>query len=205
MPDYQLLYFPARGRAEQVRLLLAVQGISFKESAPSDWATQKPSTPFGFMPLLTEHYGSDEFTLAESGAILRHLARRYDLYGRGLKQHAMCDALADHIADLRTKYIPIAYASTFKTSPEATAEFFNQLPVVLGFLERAHSRSQDPQAGWFIGSSLTFADVTAFDYLDGLEKLQPTVLDNFPALKGFVARFRELPNVAAFLTTRTRP
>lgn len=204
MPHYELLYFPARGRAEHVRLLMAFKGIPFKESAPSDWATQKPTTPFGLVPLLTERDGGDEFTLAESGAILRHLARRYDLYGSGLQQHAMCDALADYIADLRNKYIPIAYASTFKTSPEAIARYFEQLPVALGFLERAHGRSQDPQAGWFIGSSVTFADVTAFDYLDGLETLQPTVLDNFPALKGFVARFRALPNIASFLATRTR-
>ncbi len=205
MPDYELLYFPARGRAESIRLLLALKGIPFKESAPTDWAAQKPTTPFGFMPLLTERDADGEFVFAESGAILRHLARCYDLYGSGLRQHAMCDALADHIAELRNKYIPIAYAATFKTPPEAIAQYFEQLPTALGYLARAHARSQDPQAGWFIGSSVTFADVAAFDYLDGLETQRPNVLDGFPALKEFVARFRALPNIAAFLAARSRP
>ena len=54
MHDYELLYFPARGRAEHIRLLFAFKGIPFTEIAPSDWPKQKPTTPFGQVPVLTE-------------------------------------------------------------------------------------------------------------------------------------------------------
>ena len=52
---------------------------------------------------------------------------------------------------------------------------------------------------------MTFADVTAFDYLDGIERLKPDVLHDFPALKGFVTQFRALPTIGPFLAERTRP
>ncbi|MBL9041701.1 MAG: glutathione S-transferase family protein [Myxococcales bacterium] len=205
MHDYELIYFPARGRAEHIRILLALKGIPYRETMPSDWPSQKPKTPFGLLPILIERGDDGEFSLAESGAILRHLARRFDMYGSGARQHAMCDSLADFIADSRTKYIPIAYAATFQTSPEAVAKYYEQLPQTLATLERALGRSQSPEAGWFIGDSVTFADVTAFDYLDGIEKLQPASLSDFPALQGFVNRFRALPALASFLATRQRP
>jgi glutathione S-transferase len=154
---------------------------------------------------MTERGRDGEFALAESGAILRHLARRFDLYGSGLHQHAMCDALADVVAELRTRYIPIAYAGTFKTSAEAIAHYHEQLPRSLAMLERAFGRSHSPGAGWFIGDAVTFADVTTFDYLDGVEGLKAGVLDEYPGLKGFVSRFRALPTIAPFLAARTRP
>ncbi len=205
MHDYELLYFPARGRAEHIRLLFAFKGIPFTEIAPSDWPKQKPTTPFGQVPVLTERGEGAEFCLAESGAILRHLARRFDMYGSGLTQHAMADSLADFVAESRSKYVPIAYAATFHTSPEAIAKFYEHLPQTLAILERAHGRSQSPAAGWFIGDAVTFADVTAFDYLDGIERLKPEVLNDFPALKGFVTQFRALPTIGPFLAERTRP
>ena len=127
---------------------------------------------------LTERGEGAEFCLAESGAILRHLARRFDMYGSGLSQHAMADSLADFVAESRSKYVPIAYAATFHTSPEAIAKFYEHLPQTLAILERAHGRSQSPAAGWFIGDAVTFADVTAFDYLDGIERrIRPPILN----------------------------
>lgn len=205
MTDFELLYFPARGRAEQIRLMFALKGVALRETPPGNWMEVKPSTPFGQLPVLTDRTGGDEFVLAESGAIMRHLARRFDMYGSTDRQRAMADALGDFTADARTKYIPIAYAATLGTTEDAIAKYWEQLPSTLGALERARARSTSPSAGWFIGDALTFADVAVFDYLDALERLRPGCLDGYAGLQAFMAQFRALPTIAPFIAERTRP
>lgn len=197
-----LLYFPARGRAEQIRLMFAYKAAPFTENPAADWPAVKPTTPFGQLPIYTERSEEGELVLAESGAIMRHLARRFDMYGNTRAHYAHCDALADFTADARTKYIPIAYAALMKTPEDAIAKYWETLPQTLGFIERALSRSTAPDAGWFICDTVTFADVATFDYLDGLEMLKPYCLRGHPGLVAFVARFRALPTIATYLANR---
>ncbi len=202
MPEYELLYFPARGRAEQIRLMFALEDRSFTENPAANWPELKPNTPFGRLPVLTERSDEGEFVLAESGAIMRHLGRLFGKYGSNARDHAMCDALADFIADERAKYIPVAYAAVLKTTDEVISAFWEHLPKTLGDLERMLARNPNPDAGWFITDTLTFADVGTFDYLDALELLKPGCLADYPGLQGFVARFRALPAIAPYLAKR---
>ncbi len=205
MYDFELLYFPARGRAEQIRLMFALKGVPLRENPASNWPELKPGTPYGMLPVITERSEGDEFVLAESGAIMRHLARRFEMYGRNERQHAMADALADFVADSRTKYIAVAYAAVIGTSAETIEKYWAQLPNTLATLESGLQRSTNVAAGWFIGDELTFADVAAFDYLDALERLRPGCLDGHSGLQAFVAKFRALPTIAPFIAERTRP
>jgi glutathione S-transferase len=202
MSDYELLYFPARGRAEQIRLMFTLQSVPFTDNPATNWGEIKPTTPFGRLPILTERSDDGEFVLAESGAIMRHLGRRFEMVGSSPREHALCDALTDFIADERTKSISVAYAAVIGTTEEAIAAFWKQLPQALGYLERLAQRNSDPTAGWLVTNALTFADVGAFDYLDGLEGLEPGVLKDYPGLQSFVARFRALPAVSAYLAKR---
>lgn len=205
MSSYELLYFPARGRAEQVRLMFTLAGIAYDEVPPADWGAMKADTPFGRLPVVTVRGEEGELELAESGAIMRHLARRSEMYGSGELQHAMCDALADYVADERTKYISVAYAATLGTSEAEIEAYWKHLPQTLRDLERALARSTSADSGWFIGESVTFADVTAFDYLDALETLRAGCLAEHAGLTAFVARFRGLPKLETFLAERSRP
>lgn len=205
MSQYELLYFPARGRAEQVRLMFAFNDVSYSENVAANWPELKPTTHFCQLPVLTERSDDGEFVLAESGAIMRFLARRFDMYGSGERQAAMCDALGDYVAEARTRYIPVAYASVMGTSEAAIASYWEQLPQTLDCLERALSRSTSPDTGWFIGAALTFADVATFDYLDALERLEPKSLADCPGLQAFLTRFRAQPQLGTFLAERTRP
>lgn len=205
MSSYELLYFPARGRAEQIRLMFALNSVPFSENPAANWLELKPSTPFGMLPVLTERSDDGEFVLGESGAVMRHLARRFEMYGSDDRHCAICDALADFVADARTKYIAVAYAGTLGTSEATIAAFWEQLPHTLAVLERALQRSTSPDAGWFVGDKLTFADVATFDYIDALETLRPGCLADYAGLVAFAAKFRALPTIAPFLAERTRP
>merc|ERR1712013_742805 len=59
MPNIKLTYFDLRARAEPCRLLLAYGGLQYEDERipppwdpASTWATVKPTTPFGQLPLL---------------------------------------------------------------------------------------------------------------------------------------------------------
>merc|ERR1712113_536834 len=59
MPNVKLTYFNLRARGEPCRLLLAYGGIKYEDNriAPpwdptSTWASLKPTTPFGQLPVL---------------------------------------------------------------------------------------------------------------------------------------------------------
>lgn len=180
--------------------MFALQDVPFTENPVANWSEIKPGTPFGRLPVMTERSDDSEFVLAESGAIMRHLARRFDMYGGSVNEHALCDALADFIADERTKYISVAYAAVLGTTEETIAAFWKNLSQPLGHLERMLGRNPD---GWFVTNKPTFADVGTFDYLDGLEGLQAGCLKDYPGLTAFVARFRALPAISPHLATRT--
>ena len=97
-PALELLYFPIRGRAEAVRLLLADNGVEFTDTriGGDAWAARKPTAHFGQvggihrlfsfslstqMPVLYD----DGFQVVQSNAILRHLGRKFNLYGSNPK------------------------------------------------------------------------------------------------------------------------
>lgn len=204
MSDYEIVYFPSRGRAEQIRLLFTLKSVPFTETAPANWAELKPETPFGLLPVFTDRTEGDTLVIPESGAILRHLARKFDMYGSSPRHFAMCDALADWVAEARTAYIPIRYAAILQPSEEQVERYWASVPQTLGLLERALGRSTKPEAGWFVTDQPTFADVAAFDLVDGIESLKPESLADYPKLRAFMAKFRAQPTIERFLAERTR-
>merc|ERR1712088_280581 len=67
--ELRLTYFPARGRAEITRLILAHAGVKFDDIrlTGEDFAKVKPILPYGSMPIL-EHKGeANEIVLAVNG------------------------------------------------------------------------------------------------------------------------------------------
>merc|ERR1711944_189711 len=59
--ELRLTYFPARGRAEISRLILAHAGVKFDDIRLSgeDFAKVKPLLPYGSMPILPVQGGGD--------------------------------------------------------------------------------------------------------------------------------------------------
>ena len=204
MASYELLYFPARGRAEQIRTLLAYKGVDFTESCPN-WAEVKPTTPFGRLPIMNIQDEGGALELPESGAIMRYLGQAHGMYGSSAHEGHMCEALADYLADERGRLIGVAYAGTIGTTEAEIAKFWEQLPATLDNLERALGRCTSADSGWFIGAELTFADISAFDFLDHLRQVKPEALDSHPKLQAFVAKVRAEPALATFLAERQRP
>lgn len=201
-PKFELLYFPVRGRGEQIRLMFACAQVPFTDTNVTDWPASKASMPLGQLPVLREQTAEGETLIPQSGAITRHLARLFDMYGANEQQRTRADYLADAMTDWREKFVPIALAGMFKTDADTIAKYWNDLPATLSLFEKQLGQSSAPAAGWFVGEKVTFADVLAFEVLDGHLGLRPESLNDYPGLKAFTARFAALPGVAAYLAAR---
>jgi len=210
-----LLYFPARGRAEIIRLLLAEAGADYREhpvgkgtapqgGRPTDLAAllADGSLPFGAVPVWEEPGG---FRLAQSQAIAFHLARKHGLAGKDPLEQAKVEEWWGGVDDVRAELRKL-----YTTPPEQRAALRAELrtailPRWLGQLERL-LRANRGGAGFTVGEGLTVADLALY-YL--LEMLRDNGLgepvDRAPALAALAGRIAARPRLAAYLASPRRP
>jgi glutathione S-transferase len=215
MPKPVLLYFPGRGRAEVIRLLLAEAGVEWDEhhvghgtppagGRPTDLAALKAAgvLPFGAVPMWEE---PDGFRLAQSAAILAHLARRHGLRGAGLVEEARCDELLGAVDDVRAELRKLAMAPAGER-PAVRAELLSRtLPRWLSDLERLLA-PRLAATGFAVGAALTAADLALYYLLELLQDNDLAApLAECPALSAFARRIASRPRLAAYLASPRRP
>jgi len=202
-PRYELLYFPMRGRAEQIRLLLAYTGTPFTDTYVTDWAAYKAKTPLGQLPLLIDRSNGEDWVIPQSAAIMRHLARTLGAYGESEREHVLADVVAETVLDVHDRVIPVAYAAQYHTPAQTVARYWSEeMPRSMGQLCGLLARSAAPAAGFFAAARPTYADLMVFDLLDAHLHMKPGCLDVTPGLKEFHGRISRLPALAAYLACR---
>jgi len=201
MSKVVLEYFPSRGRAEQIRLILEEAGVTYETNYNVDRSVMKgdkDSYPFGQLPRLID----GNLSLVQSYAISRHLARKYNLYGKTLEEHAIVDMIADAGEDLRTPYYDAIYTSG---DYDAQVKRYERIGLELfGRLEYLLSKNNGGN-GYFVGNDVTYADFIIFEMLDISPKMLPHILDGFPLLKAFHGRVAARPKIAAYIASGRRP
>lgn len=148
--------------------------------------------PFGQLPILRD----GALVLCESDAISRHLARRCMIDGASMEEKAKVDMYAELAKDIKGKKNAI-----YDMEKHADA------PKLKTFLDAAEAVAPDPHAGgWFVGKSLTLADVALFQQLHFMEEVKPGALEQsgYTKLSAFVRNFAQMPNVAAYLESPRR-
>ncbi|GJQ12079.1 hypothetical protein GpartN1_g3870.t1 [Galdieria partita] len=199
---YVLVYFPVRARAEHIRLMLEDLMLPYKmDIIPKEnWRAYREATrgtaalPFGQLPIL--RYG--EFTLAQSGAIARFLARKYDLYGSSEKEMAMCDMVYEEVRDIFEVYDTFVLDRQ-RTSKEKT--FYSEMSQRLDNLEKV---VQSQNATYSVSDRPTFADYWLEEQLDYLLRIKPSILDGRNALQRIYHNMRSRPNIEAYLKSDRR-
>jgi glutathione S-transferase len=199
--SYRLWYFPARGRGEQIRLMLHVLGQSYedvpiKRDRFVELKKEGPKTlAFGSIPMLQD----GEFRLVQGPAILSYLARKHGIAPAELQAAARADSLAMGAEDLRTK----TFALLGEGAEEKQAAFISGdwptrwLPSLEGLLKL------NGDTGFFVGNSLTHADIAVWDALDGvLSRVKGATLEGHPSLQAFRNRIAALPALASYLAQR---
>ena len=92
-PTYKLIYYNLRGRAELHRYMFAVGGQEYEDFRfdRADWPELKLKMPFGQCPVLEITEDGKTIQLAQSLAIARYLARKFNLYGKNETEMAEID------------------------------------------------------------------------------------------------------------------
>lgn len=164
-------YFPIRGRAEAIRLALRVAGVEYVDENVADLNLMKTDLgafPFGQCP----RYEDEDVDIVQSNAIIRHVGRKHNLYGSGLKEAADIDMIIDGVEDFRKLYVNLIYVE--KLAEDAKTEYW-----------RAHfdpSTCKDQRGGahmlyfsqllkrypgkYMVGDSISIADIVLFDLLE---------------------------------------
>jgi len=143
--------------------------------------------------------------LAQSGAIIRYLARKHGLYGTNPETDAYLDMVFEQINDLRKKYYDYIYRDSEPKETFVSKTAQDELEK-LEKLGSKHSSFVDlaKTTSYLIGDKVTFADYALFEVLDVLLVLDPTILDKHQGLKKYHAYVEKRPKLAEYLHSSTR-
>lgn len=221
---YELYYWPTiQGRGEFVRLALEEAGAAYVDVAREEGPGRGTEALLALLDEGGEHppfappiLRDGEVLVAQTAAILLHLGPRLGLApeddaGR-LWTHQIQLTLADLVAEAHDTHHPVGVDLYYEDQqPEAArrAEGFRRgrIPKFLDWLETVLSRNSAGN-GWLVGGDLTYADLSAFQVVEGLRYAFPTAtaeaLARTPRLAALAARVRDLPNIAAYLASPRR-
>ena len=206
MPDYKLLYFNIRGRAEPSRLLFTAAGVPFEDQTVprGSWMELKATLPLGQVPVLYEEDGGRSTIIPHSMAILRHLGRTLGREGLTEADRLQADLCAESSADAWGPLVPHVNAlMRGQNQMGLTRTMTEVIPLQLNRLEKIAAQSRSVH-GLLVHDVITWVDCLAYHLLDELTLIAPRVLDATPRLHAFVNAFRADPAIAAYLP-RQRP
>jgi len=200
MPQLKLTYFDFHGgRAEPVRLALALGGVAFEDHrfAYPEFAEVRKATPFGQVPVLEV----DGVQLTQCDAILRYAGKLAGLYPQDPLQALYCDEVSFVVEEAGIKMEP-TFRMTGEEQKTARLALVNgSIPVYLRWLEQ---RLLAQGGEYFADGRLTIADLKVFVDIRGLNAGRldhvPTdlVAQVAPALNAHHQRIAALPAVQAY-------
>ncbi len=200
MPQLKISYFDFHGgRAEPVRLALAIGGIAFEDHrfAFTDFAEVRKTSPFGQVPLL--HV--DGVAVTQSDAMLRYAGKLAGLYPSDAYQALLCDEVTYVVEEAG-----VAMGPTFRMTGEeqkaARLALVNgSMPVYLAWLQ---SQLQARGGEYFSDNCLTVADLKVFIDVRGLnsgrwDHIPKDLVEKVaPALNDHMKRIAQTPSVMAY-------
>lgn len=180
-----------------VRLMLALLGIAYEARAvdfypgrEQDSAEFRALNPFGDIPVLEE----EGLVLRDAGAILCHLANRYDGGGRWLPRDGRFGPVmmwlgfaGNELSVLRTgRQVAMLGAAGDLEALRAKGR------VALRLLEDHLTERGFGGGEWLVGEGPTLADIAAFPHV-ALSHDSGVGLEDYPALNLWQRRVRKLP------------
>ena len=220
---YQLHYWPTiQGRGEFVRLALEEAGAAYVDVARGDEdggggeaalmadLAQGDHPPFA-PPFLVD----GDLVIGQTANILLHLGLRHGLAPRAeggrLWVNQLQLTVADLVVEAHDVHHPVGAGLYYEDQkPEAARraqEFRTQrMKKFLGWFETVLERA--PKGGWLTGETLTYADLSLFQAVEGLRYAFPRAMARLePRLPRVIAvrdAVAERPNIKAYLASERR-
>jgi glutathione S-transferase len=197
---FTLTYFDSRGRAEQIRILLAECGANYtdKRVTREVWEESGISnaTPLGLLPIL-EHNGR---VFGESIAIMVYLAKIYERWPMKPETETIAVMILTAADDLRRVAYDAKFASDEPEKRHKTDKLVRYLQSKLPHFDKLLSRD-----GFFTSGRLTAADVAFWDTLDQISLEFPVaaeIISNFVEIEQWRKRIQEIPRISRYLSNR---
>ena len=228
--SYQLHYWPSiQGRGEFIRLALEAAGAPYVDVARGDDAAgqgmsamaryledeSQPRPPFA-CPFLVD----GKRVIGQTPAILLYLGPRLGLVGASEDQrlwtHQIQLTIADFVVEVHDIHHPLGATLYYEDQkPEAlrrSAEFRkHRLPKFLAWFEAIITRNPGNKAGraqHLVGSKLSYADLSLFQVVEGLNYALPKAakkaLKKTPGVVALHDALARHKRVAAYLASERR-
>ncbi|WP_104977398.1 glutathione S-transferase family protein [Sorangium cellulosum] len=202
----KLIYFSARGRIEPARLMMEMVGARYDiEAVPLEkWMGPEGKerilscTPFGQLPVLEDGV----FTLCQSVAITRYVARKLGLYGETLEENARVDEVADTASEL---YLDLAALFWNPRFHELRADHRSATGKKLELLEAYFLRTRADAEHWVLPGRYTMADAAMAYALESILPVHTGLLKEFPELYRAVNAFFAADGVREYVRSDRRP
>ncbi|PVU91270.1 hypothetical protein BB560_006135 [Smittium megazygosporum] len=193
MSSYTVRYFRLSGRAAVIREILNYAGANWENEFVT-WPDDKPTTPYGRLPVLEETTPSGEkVILSESRVIESYLAKTFNLLPTEPRETAKLEMLVAQMDDSLNSVIFYSFKS--KTE-ECKKDFEDKLKFLISKHETILASNP---AGYYHGSSITYPDLAMYALyniiagLTGSELLSP---ENAPHINKLVKKVGEIPAIA---------
>ncbi|KAH9495854.1 Glutathione S-transferase 1 [Bulinus truncatus] len=195
----KLIYFDVKGLGEILRLILTYAGKEFEDVrlARETWPEVKPTTPFGQVPVLEidgKQYG-------QSVALANYLAREFGLYGKSNLEALTIDTVYQLTVDLMHAYVKVLRETDPVKKEEIRKEIQTEVgPKFLGFYEKL---LQENGTGYFVGDSITLADLVLYDVCSGmLKEAVGDFIADFPLVKKLVDTIGENERIKKYVSEK---
>jgi glutathione S-transferase len=221
---YELYYWPSiQGRGEFVRLAFEEAGVPYVDVA------RLPAKRGGGVPAMTKLLESDalglvpfappflkvgSLLLGHTANILQYLGPRHGLVPDDevsrLHAHQLQLSVTDFVAEIHDTHHPISvglYYEDQKREAKKRASYFvkERLPLFLNYFERALVQNGGER---FIGSAISYVDLSLFQVLVGLRyafpKAMARVEKSTPKLVALADSVAARPRIAAYLASNRR-
>jgi len=200
-----LEYFPIRGRAEPIRLMLEDHGVSYSDLFVTDgvkWEADKTdynNYPFNQIPIF--HVNGKK--IAQQDAILRYITKVTGKKELSLEDETISDMLAISVEDLNRMYTGANYSDDHVT--QYTTLLNTTVPKVFAQYEHLLGRLSGANPPTFIeGPNPAFAEYTLFHLVEAIMTLQPSALGKSPRLLAWFEAFSQRKGIRAFVDSERR-
>ena len=218
---YELYYWGSiQGRGEFVRLALEEAGARYVDVARTTKGEARMLAllegDIAYPPFAPPLLKAGKRFIAQTANILLFLGERHDLSpkteaGR-LWTHQLQLTLADLVVEAHDTHHPIAaglyYEDQRREAKRRSADFIkNRMPKYLGYFERVLT-SNPRGAAHLVGGRLTYADLSLFQIVAGLQYAFPNAMARFARryrnVMALHARVAERSRIAAYLASERR-
>ncbi|KAJ1515979.1 hypothetical protein HMI54_011249 [Coelomomyces lativittatus] len=202
---YSVYYFPLKGRAEPIRMILEFGGAKYRNLFPQNWIEEKPKTPFGQLPVLIIHENGKEKYLAQSQAIIRYLARKFDLFPPNPFEAALVDSYLESFIEIGEKLSFILFRVPEDKREEAKRDFVKSV-VAPFIMVQSRIIKSNKTPGYFLGNKITIADISLYNYVTAINTLIPNTInkENAAPLMEIVENVENHPRIKEYLNSDRR-